>query len=103
MASTNTVVSQVTDNRSMSEKIATYLSLKAKEAALKEELKNLEANIKAGMGDLTEIRETGFVAMIEVGTQRKFDTNRFKADHFDIYESYRHDVATHSFKAYVEG
>lgn len=103
MARPNTVAAQVVDNRTMSEKIATYLSLKAKETALKEELKNLEANIKAGMGDLTEVRENGFVARIEVGTQRKFDTTRFKADHLDIYESYRRDVPTHSFKAYVEG
>ena len=88
---------------SMSAKIATYLDLKAKEAALKNELKAMEDAIKAGMGELSEVRENGFVARIECGTQRKFDTTRFKQDHNDIYESYRKDVPTTSFKAYVEG
>ena len=95
---------QVTE-MTMSQKIASYLELKAKETALKAELKAVEDSIKAGMEALSvnEVRENGFVARVEVGTQRKFDTNKFKADHNDIYEAYRHDVAVRSFKAYVEG
>ena len=86
-----------------SQKIAIYLDLKAKAAEIKTQMSNLEDSIKAGMGDLNEVRENGFVARIECGTQRKFDTTRFKAEHLDVYESYRHDVPTTSFKVYVEG
>ena len=93
------------NNMTMSEKLANYLSLKAKETALKAELKAFEDSIKAGMEALnvTEVNENGFVARIEQGTQRKFDTTKFKVDHNDIYEAYRHDVVTHSFKVYVAG
>lgn len=96
---------QAVDNRSFSERIATYLSLKAKEKALKDEIKAIEDSIKSGMDalEVSEVKENGFVARVEVGTQRKFDTNRFKSEHADVYEAYRHDVVTHSFKAYVEG
>lgn len=92
-----------TQEMTLGAKIATYLDLKAKEAALKAQIKEMEDSIKAGMGDLTEVRENGFVARVEFGTQRKFDTTKFKTDHLDIYEAYRHDVQTSSFKAYVEG
>ena len=98
------MVRQLTiEEMTTSQKIATYLELKAKAAAIKTQIADLETSIKAGMGDLNEVRENGFVARIECGTQRKFDTNRFKAEHLDVYESYRHDVPTTSFKAYVEG
>jgi len=84
-------------------KIATYLDLKAKEKALKAEIAELEGSIKAAMGDSSEVRENGFVARIVEGTQRKFDTTRFKAEYADMYEAYRHDVPTKSFQAFVEG
>ena len=87
----------------MSEKIATYLQLDAKKKELENQIKALKESIETGMNGLTEVRENGFVARIEHGTQRKFDTTQFKADHADMYEAYRHDVATKSFKAYVEG
>ncbi len=99
MAATN----QMVDNRTMSEKIATYLQLEAKKKELENQLKVLKESIESGMNGAGEVRENGFVARIELGTQRKFDTTKFKADHADIYEAYRHDVQTKSFKAYVEG
>lgn len=85
------------------QKIATYLSLKAQEESLKNQLKAIEESLKTAMGDANEISENGFVARIVMGNQRKFDTAKFKADHLDVYESYRKDVPTKSFQAFVEG
>ena len=102
MARTNNQ-NQAVDNRTIGEKIATYLQLEAKKKELETQIKALKESIEAGMNGASEVRENGFVARIECGTQRKFDTTKFKAEHLDIYEAYRHDVATKSFKAYVEG
>lgn len=84
--------------------IAKYLELKAKEKELAAEIKAVETAIKAEMEaqNSNEVSDNGFVARIVVGTQRKFDTTQFKQDHMDIYESYRHDVPTKSFQAFVE-
>jgi len=35
------------------------------------------------------------------GNQRRFDTKAFQQEHPDVYESYRHNVPTKSFQAYV--
>jgi len=94
----------VTESGRMSEKIAQYLSLQAKKKALDDQLKAVEAAIKAGMEaqGVSEVRDGGFVARVVEGNQRKFDTARFKVEHPDFYESYRKDVPTHSFQAFVE-
>ena len=84
--------------------IAKYLELKAQEKTLKDQIAAVEEAIKAEMAaqNTNEVTDNGFVARIVEGTQRKFDTTKFKAEHMDIYESYRHDVPTKSFQAFVQ-
>ena len=91
-------------NLTMGQQIASYLELKAKIKQLELQLKSVETNIKAGMEAVgsNEVRSGGFVARIVEGNQRKFDTNKFKLEHADVYEAYRRDVPTKSFQAYCE-
>ena len=89
--------------KTLAAKIASYLELKAQEDALKKSIKEVEDALKAELANQnkTDLQAGKYGVRIVEGNQRRFDTKAFQQEHPDVYESYRHNVPTKSFQAYV--
>lgn len=92
--------------KALSTKIMEYMELKAREKELSDTIKEVEKALKAELENRNkkDLQSGGYGIRIVESSQRRFDTDLFKTEHPDVYESYRHNVPRKSFQAYkVEG